>query len=1321
MCKQERLRGDSAEAARETESDARDLLEKEIIELKVQNSTLQQTQNMCKNDNEVLRISELEEENRKLKQVLGEERKKITSEKKKAEEKKGKTLEMQKILKSETNKSEEYRRVADTERKVANDWRASCERLRGEVNEVRAQLAAQIQKTEEAVKRVETEKQKVAREKKRADSEKSLAEKSKALIEVERKTVTEEKSRADNLFAKLEEQKKLNEDLRTSIQVEIKNTIEEKKRADHLLQKLEEERKQSEYLQRKSNDRSSGKYGWQHDRSSESANVKLLKEKLKLKKEQLKHVKNVSKLDKAKNAIIRREFQCLKQDWMQLLSRFNILDDHLAGGVEGIHVLTELQQHPEIRGFEQKLLPNDPVAGPYFGLQSGMVPFGSSIPREYTSYQLPRESCTRPISGTSSELGPPLGSSLRTKSKSLHRSSCPTSISDEKFMGSQGKDSLFVSSSTDIRKKQNSVVPELPRKDSNDTTRQDDRALSLEALKSSFPGGTEATDKILGGDRKRKRTTKPLESDVCLSSKHDLLHLESKARAATSNEVLAFNDDRSGLQQGNKNNIMMCVTEDDMENHRRKYLAVADKAPPFGCTAKVPSPGGGNACVVSKFASLLCFEKMIGGSCLKLLNLDSDADEDKCRKAMERPHSPNLPIIQPRRIKVPTYEEPHNLSDETLNDCPASGPDAIDSRTRSKMLEVKELAIQKMTEKGIQLDPTSSRIECSDSVKQLCANDRYNAIVNVSCSTKSVGVPTNSSLDCLLHKDEARTSVASSAEESGNTSTPVLSGSNCSGHPDSILHSRHLCKVVPNKNRSSDPGLRAVVGTNKTKMTKPINLDSNSVLRHNSGSEKTPMHIVGFLRMKRGNIVNIFRYWETLTSKAGKLYKEASIDGLLLERVSTELLLPTEEKVSLIFSLLLWDIRFTAKPFVAENFASAFSSSVKSYMETRWTCLKKDQLDVLVSLIEDFLVNKEVVVCEKMGQKVPDASKYHNLDGADIQLSTKPATIEQFISACILLASICVEVERADIVLEVSYKVLQMGKSNLSWTLFALHVFGSVCGDNFLFPKSCNFLMTAIRLVVLLIERKDTSMCLVSSYIQKNRPTTLPSCAHCLFDVDTISIDGFISSLLDELGLCSLLWSNHANSTMARCSSQLGSSGLEINCGESCNIFKQGKLAEDSHNPAGIDLCYFTELISLLELFGIYMSCEWTYNNVVVRLLEILESCTCEEYSAALLVLVNQLGRFFADDVGYEQRAVSELRNKLSLLIGTAFTKSKSVAVQFSAIGALLSLLPLPFDKIVAAQSRPFSGPFVLQASQISEWFDQLSKEHQSLARSFFS
>jgi hypothetical protein len=152
------------------------------------------------------------------------------------------------------------------------------------------------------------------------------------------------------LNAKLEEQEKLNEDLRTSIHVERKNAVEEKKRADNLFQKLEEERKWNECLQRKPNELgavrdvvSSGKCGRQLlDRASESANVKLLKEKLKLKKEQLKHAKNVLKLDKAKNVMIRREFQCIKQDWLQLLSRFNMLDDHLAGGIEGIHALTEV-------------------------------------------------------------------------------------------------------------------------------------------------------------------------------------------------------------------------------------------------------------------------------------------------------------------------------------------------------------------------------------------------------------------------------------------------------------------------------------------------------------------------------------------------------------------------------------------------------------------------------------------------------------------------------------------------------------------------------------------------------------------------------------------------------------------------------------------------------------------------------------------------------------------------------------------------------------------------------------------------------------------
>jgi hypothetical protein len=274
---------------------------------------------------------------------------------------------------------------------------------------------------------------------------------------------------------------------------------------------------------------------------------------------------------------------------------------------------------------------------------------------------------------------------------------------------------------------------------------------------------------------------------------------------------------------------------------------------------------------------------MVRENCLKLLNLDDDADEEKYRKAKERPLSPNLTIIRPRRTKVPTYAEPHSSS-RSLNNCPALGSDAIDSKTRSK--EVEEPAIQKSTQNCIQLDPLSNIIECRGIAKPLFANDKSNAAINVSSSTS------------LLHEDVVQNSVASSAEGLDSISRPVLSGSTCSGHSNSILH---LSMEVPTKNsshqicdKSSSPGLQANVGTSETTVTKPNNSVSNGLLGHHCGSEKPPMHLVGFTRMKRSNVMNIFRYWEILSSQSQKHSNEASVDGPLLDKVSTDTLLPTE-------------------------------------------------------------------------------------------------------------------------------------------------------------------------------------------------------------------------------------------------------------------------------------------------------------------------------------------------------------------------------------------------------------------------------------------
>jgi hypothetical protein len=163
------------------------------------------------------------------------------------------------------------------------------------------------------------------------------------------------------------------------------------------------------------------------------------------------------------------------------------------------------------------------------------------------------------------------------------------------------------------------------------------------------------------------------------------------------------------------------------------------------------------------------------------------------------------------------------------------------------------------------------------------------------------GVPTNTSFGSLLHEDVAGNSVASSAKILDNTSRLVLSGSSCSGHSNSILQVQHLSKEVPSKkgshqigDRSLGPGLQANVGASETTVTKQSHLDSNSMLGHYCGSEKTQMHVVGFTRTKRSTMVNIFRYWEMLGSQPREHSKESFIDGPLLEKVSADPLLSTE-------------------------------------------------------------------------------------------------------------------------------------------------------------------------------------------------------------------------------------------------------------------------------------------------------------------------------------------------------------------------------------------------------------------------------------------
>jgi hypothetical protein len=169
--------------------------------------------------------------------------------------------------------------------------------------------------------------------------------------------------------------------------------------------------------------------------------------------------------------------------------------------------------------------------------------------------------------------------------------------------------------------------------------------------------------------------------------------------------------------------------------------------------------------------------------------------------------------------------------------------------------------------------------------------------LTVPYNAEYISIPTDTSLGRLVLEDSVQNAVASSGVESATTSAAVFAQSGCSNNSDSVLQS---CKEVLDKNsshqicdRSSDPGQQIILGKSEAKGTK-LGLDSSSILGHHRESQKTPMHLIGFMRMKRSSIENIFRYWEKQTSEAGKVSMEASIDDPLLERVSTEQLLDIE-------------------------------------------------------------------------------------------------------------------------------------------------------------------------------------------------------------------------------------------------------------------------------------------------------------------------------------------------------------------------------------------------------------------------------------------
>lgn len=128
--------------------------------------------------------------------------------------------------------------------------------------------------------------------------------------------------------------------------------------ADHLSQQLEEARRRIDELQKQIHDLHSSRKSFdasaiQVDKyfNVDSGKAKLLKKQLKFEKMQVKHAKQVAKLEKDRNIILHQELGRLKVDFAQFLHRLDTVDQCFSSNTEGTDNLGNMKVSYSIIAF----------------------------------------------------------------------------------------------------------------------------------------------------------------------------------------------------------------------------------------------------------------------------------------------------------------------------------------------------------------------------------------------------------------------------------------------------------------------------------------------------------------------------------------------------------------------------------------------------------------------------------------------------------------------------------------------------------------------------------------------------------------------------------------------------------------------------------------------------------------------------------------------------------------------------------------------------------------------------------------------------------
>ncbi|KAL2473989.1 uncharacterized protein Fot_49725 [Forsythia ovata] len=616
------------------------------------------------------------------------------------------------------------------------------------------------------------------------------------------------------------------------------------------------------------------------------------------------------------------------------------------------------------------------------------------------------------------------------------------------------------------------------------------------------------------------------------------------------------------------------------------------------------------------------FEELTNPDHMKLLDLDNDVDEKSYRAAIATPLSPTLPEIEFQENEPLEVVNSKMLVEESLYEGLSNVKDNLTRSGSVDVLDV-EMDSNKLKHYGF----------C---ISQLQKNEYH-----VDLSKNPAGVE-NGELDVAHVSNACLHQINVLCRKLG-----ISDKSNC-GNKKSMILSENIVASACN----GGPKYCVVFSDNN---------DSNSICR-------------------------IIRTISCYMSQYSLFFSAYSfLPSILLALLMAEGL-SSKEKVSVFFSLILHGISECEMKNIMNLVSNDSVTSLDTFsghllavlsdLDLRRIFMESCNLFELLDLVEDFLLQRKVLVCgelssESMLECIPEMNHV-------LKLSVEAAPSHLLVAGAILLASLCQAVDHIGFVCETSCNILMMEKFDPSVLLTILHVFAHLCGSKYFNLDRYSVAMKVVKSLVVLLEKQNCSTGSTLSPSLVGTPSEIWSCSKCPFSEGAVSMDDVASLLLEKLqkhaGACVLPEESFKFANLiapALWSHKEKAEEVSIH-GDA--VLLSSVSDEILHNSI--------DILSLFELIAFYMGWDWAFDNIVRQLWEFLEAHVLGLFSTAIITLLGQLGRLGVNTGGYEDNGVEKLRGWLSSFFCSASDKL-SIPVQFAIVNALFGVIPIKFEELI--------------------------------------